>query len=388
MTERATNVSLLYPLVVVGKWLRNKGNVVAIWRINPENIEDITWNRNGTQICEQILKSKSPEDRSRCLIKTGDPFAPRCHQMVFFVSVILVTFTFAVLFKVYRNRQFNIKLLKRQHQEYLMNSRQRASSILENYIVKRNAVQLMHVIGLGSFGQVRFAKLHRTDRETVVVAAKEPRDIVSLDDENIFLREACVLAPLNHKNVIRLVGVCLEDGPPMVLMEHAFYNDLQHYLELRRQFVDRALRGSVTPEQAMEVSDEELTRFAREAAGALEYLTKCRLVHRDVRAGNCLVDKNRSLKLADFGMARELDSEEPQYITQRRALFPVIWMAPESIKSGVFSPASDVWSLGVLLLEVATFGSRPFGDWSVDVVVRYIRFGGHPPLPPDTSMDT
>lgn len=375
--------------MIVGKWLRDKGKAVATWRITPDSVVDLTWNRkNGIQTCEKILGRKPPEDRSRCLIQSGDPFAPQCHYMVFFTSVALVTLTLALLYKVYRNRQFSIQLLEKQHQEYLINSRKHATSVLENYIVKRNEVQLMHVIGLGSFGQVRFAKLHRTDSETIVVAAKEPRGSFAFDDENIFLREACLLAPLNHKNIIRLVGVCLEDGPTMVLMEHAFYNDLQQYLVLRRQFVDGPQRGQVTAEQAMEVSDEELTRFAREAAGAIEYLAKCRLVHRDVRAGNCLVDKNRSLKLADFGMARELDSEEPQYVTQRRALFPVIWMAPESIRSGIFSPASDVWSLGVLFLELATFGSRPFGDWSTCVVVRYIRCGGHPPLPPDTSIYT
>lgn len=380
--------SFAYPLVIIGKWKGIKGNVAAIWHMTPQEIVDINWNQSSIRTCEQLLGREPPKDRATCLIQTGDLFAPRCHSAVIFISVAILLFIFAILYIIYRDRKSSIQLHKKQYEEYLISSRQSATSILESYLVKRNSVQLLHIIGLGSFGLVRFAKLHRTGSEAVVVAAKEPRGCFAVEDENSFLREACVLAPLSHENVIRLVGVCLEDGPPMVLMEHAFYSDLQQYLILRREYAEGARRGQVTAEQAMEVSDEELTRFGREAASALEYLATCRLVHRDVRAGNCLVDKNRSLKLADFGMARELDSEEPQYVTQRRALFPVIWMAPESISLGVFSPASDVWSLGVLFLELATLGARPFGDWSVEMVVRYVKSGGHPPLPPDTSTYT
>lgn len=61
------------------------------------------------------------------------------------------------------------------------------------------------------------------------------------------------------------------------------------------------------------------------------------------------------------------------------------WMAPESLASGVFSAASDAWALGVLMLELATLGARPYGAWRPPKVLQYVRDGGCPPLPRDAS---
>lgn len=134
-------------------------------------------------------------------------------------------------------------------------------------------------------------------------------------EEAEFLREGCALAALQHAHVVRLLGVCAADGPPLLLMEYAFYGDLLQYLHERKHLVELAAMESysctdldnpdamaaVEPE-AVHVSATALTRLAREAAEALAYLAKRRYVHRDVRAANCLVDANRALKLADFGM--------------------------------------------------------------------------------------
>ncbi|XP_063358763.1 tyrosine-protein kinase fyna-like [Cydia amplana] len=171
-------------------------------------------------------------------------------------------------------------------------------------------------------------------------------------------------------------------------MEHAFYGDLRRYLRARRTLAERARDGLPEPEAA-HVAAAALTRLAREAAAALGYLAHERLVHRDVRAANCLVDVRRSLKLADFGMARRLDKPgKREYLCKRRAMFPVLWMAPESLSRGVFSAASDVWALGVLLLELATLGERPYGAWATPRVLRHVREGGAPPLPQDATPST
>ncbi|XP_046961911.1 uncharacterized protein LOC124531386 [Vanessa cardui] len=365
-------------LVFIEKWHGNTGSSVALWSITIKGILDI-WPNNSTT-CTQIV-GKQPMDRHYCItFTTGDPFAPRCHLLT--VSIIIAISTLAVI-SIYAARRARLSSISRREKE----ESKRVVSWLDTYLVQRNSITLFHVIGSGSNGQVRFAELRKPDK-IVLVAAKEPRDCIGLYKENEFLREACLLAPLSHENVIRLVGVCIGGGPPIVLMEHAYYNDLHRYLTFRRQFAISARRHEVTAKEAMEVSDGELTRFAREASRALEYLAHKRLVHRDVRAANCLVDKNRLLKLADFGMARELESEATLYITTRRSLFPVLWMPPESLIKGVFSPASDIWSLGVLILEVSTLGARPYSDWPPEQVVAYVKSGGYPPLPPDTSKHT
>lgn len=137
-------------------------------------------------------------------------------------------------------------------------------------------------------------------------------------EEAEFLREGCALAALQHAHVVRLLGVCAADGPPLLLMEYAFFGDLLRYLQERRHLAElAATKGdldsstdlvgdcevtAVVEPEANHVSAAALTRLAKEAAEALAYLAKRRYVHRDVRAANCLVDSNRTLKLADFGM--------------------------------------------------------------------------------------
>ncbi|KAL0849667.1 hypothetical protein ABMA28_013921 [Loxostege sticticalis] len=151
------------------------------------------------------------------------------------------------------------------------------------------------------------------------------------------------------------------------------------------------LHGSGSARFAYHVSAPSLTRLATEAASALAYLALQRLVHRDVRARNCLVDARRSLKLADFRLARKTGlgaAGEEEYLTRRRGLFPVLWMAPESLERGVFTAASDAWGLGVLLLELVTLGARPYGAWPPLRVLQYVSAGGIPPLPPDVSEST
>lgn len=116
--------------------------------------------------------------------------------------------------------------------------------------------------------------------------------------------------------MVRLLGVCAADGPPLLLMEYAFFGDLLRYLQERRHLaeltasegvldscadLDREVKAAVEPEAA-HVSAAALTRLAREAAEALTYLAERRYVHRDVRAANCLIDASRTLKLADFGI--------------------------------------------------------------------------------------
>ncbi|XP_028173236.1 uncharacterized protein LOC114362150 [Ostrinia furnacalis] len=113
------------------------------------------------------------------------------------------------------------------------------------------------------------------------------------------------------------------------------------------------------------------------------------VVHRDVRAANCLVDARRSLKLADFGLARRAGAGAgAEYVSRRRGPLPALWLAPESVERGAFSAASDVWALGVLLLELATLGARPYGAWPPLRVLRHVGAGGHPPLPVDIAPET
>ena len=89
---------------------------------------------------------------------------------------------------------------------------------------------------------------------------------------------------------------------------------------------------------------------------------------------NCLVNSDRNVKLADFGMTRPIMNSE-FYRFSRKGMLPVRWMSPESLSDGIFTPMSDVWSYGVLLYEIITFGSFPFQGLSNNQVLQHIKEG-------------
>ncbi|XP_022124039.2 uncharacterized protein LOC110999334 [Pieris rapae] len=383
-TLKLNNFSVQEPLVFVGRWTGNERTSVAIWKLTNSTVVKIWAAINDTDSCYSMLGSAKISDRDNCIVRSDGDFTPRCHDVFIIVIITCVLFICIAIYVAQRMRQKRLLAENEALMARLLESRQEKASALIGFLVDRGSVRLLHEIGSGCYGRVRFAELTRPGRGTLVVAAKELHEgVLSMAEENEILREACVLARLEHNNVIRLMGVCLVDGPPLVLMEHAIYLDLQRYLIERRHV---AMKLVYDKEADNEMSDECLNQWARDAACALEYLTERRLVHRDIRAANCLIDKKRSLKLADFGMARELDEEDSTYMTCRKGLFPVLWMAPESLKEGVFSLASDIWATGVLLLEIATIGARPYGDWPTWRVLSHVVDGGRPPLPPDASM--
>nr|XP_023406728.1 tyrosine-protein kinase Blk isoform X4 [Loxodonta africana] len=131
-------------------------------------------------------------------------------------------------------------------------------------------------------------------------------------------------------------------------------------------------------DEGSRLSLPRLIDMSAQIAEGMAYIEQRNSIHRDLRAANILVSETLCCKIADFGLARIIDSE---YIAQEGAKFPIKWTAPEAIHFGVFTIKADVWSFGILLMEIVTYGCVPYPGMSNPEVIRSLEQGYRMPRP-------
>ena len=249
---------------------------------------------------------------------------------------------------------------------------------LEEYSMEYNypSLELVGELGEGCFGRVFKAKapgLHRGDfypGEFVAVKSLKGDDGSQLLDE--FVKEVQTCIRFDHDNVIRLVGVCTKSFEKCMIFE---YMDLGCLHDLLR------CSNPDSPDYVRRNKDDALLtpdlflHCTIQVAEGLTYLAELRFVHRDIAARNCLINGSFVIKIADFGMSREVNASDYYRIGSTKALLPIRWMPPEAIMYGKFTMKSDVWSFGVLMWEIYSFGQHPFGGQSNHEVIDRVKSG-------------
>ncbi|XP_069841779.1 discoidin domain-containing receptor 2-like isoform X2 [Dendropsophus ebraccatus] len=240
----------------------------------------------------------------------------------------------------------------------------------------RNQLRLKEKLGEGQFGEVHlceveglqdFLETSSSDftNQPVLVAVKMLRANVTKTARNDFLKEIKIISRLKHPNIIRLLGVCVRDDPLCMITEYMENGDLNQFLsqrEIRSQFT--------TANNIPSVSLHNLLYMSTQIAAGMKYLASLNFVHRDLATRNCLVGNNHTIKIADFGMSRNLYSGD-YYRIQGRAVLPIRWMAWESILLGKFTTSSDVWAFGVTLWEMFTLcKEQPYSVLSDEQVIE------------------
>lgn len=195
-------------------------------------------------------------------------------------------------------------------------------------------------------------------RGQLKVAIKRLKDDAGEDDRRDFLQEAKLLASCRHDNIVTLLGICLDRGSTLIIMELMAGGDLQKYLQERRP-------KSIPENSNMALNEVDLISICLDIVNGLCYLEQRRFVHRDLAARNCLVSsiirKDRVVKISDFGLARDIYQSD-YYINKGRRPVPARWLAPECLSDNRYTTKSDVWSFGVLMWEIMTFCQRPYAD--------------------------
>lgn len=235
----------------------------------------------------------------------------------------------------------------------------------------RQQLRFKEKLGEGQFGEVHLCEadgllefLGRASPEAssraVLVAVKMLRPNVTKTARNDFLKEIKIMSRLKDPNIIRLLGVCVQDDPLCMITEYMENGDLHQFL------LQRQCRSTFTLSNNIPcVSCLHLLLMATQIASGMKYLASLNFVHRDLATRNCLVGNNYTIKIADFGMSRNLYSGD-YYRIQGRAVLPIRWMAWESILLGKFTTASDVWAFGVTLWEMFTLCKEQPYSWLSD----------------------
>jgi Eph receptor B1 len=247
------------------------------------------------------------------------------------------------------------------------------------------------IIGGGEFGDVCRGRLkippNFVQDSDVAIKTLKPGSTEKARCD--FLTEASIMGQFEHPNVIYLQGVVTRSNPVMIITEY-----------MENGSLDTFLRANDGKFQIL-----QLIGMMRGIAAGMAYLSEMNYVHRDLAARNVLVNSALICKIADFGLSREIENASDAYTTRvsRHGFFnsiahifkliffsfkqggkiPVRWTAPEAIAFRKFTSASDVWSYGVVLWEIMSYGERPYWNWSNQDVIKSIEKGYRLPAPMD-----
>ncbi|CAG2186770.1 LCK [Mytilus edulis] len=227
--------------------------------------------------------------------------------------------------------------------------------------IPREEFSMDQIIGAGNFGKVYKGKMNGK-----VIAIKISKGGQMSTKE--FLAEAEIMKKCQHENLVELLGICTDQKQIFIISEFMSNGSLLDYMKTKKSLQLDAMIG-----------------IAAQIANGMAFLESKRIVHRDLAARNVLIGKDKIAKVADFGLARLLPSDQNVY-TSRGSGFPIKWTAPEGFR-GEFTTKSDVWSFGIVVIEIMNKGREPYPGIANGEILQKLESGYRQPKPENCPQE-
>ena len=227
----------------------------------------------------------------------------------------------------------------------------------DEWEIDRRQIRLVRRLGTGQFREVWEGLWNNT--MSVAVKLLKPGTTSPQD----FLQEATLMKNLRHQKLIQLYAVCTKEEPIYIITELMKHGSLLEYL-----------RG-----EGRSLKLPQLIDICAQVANGMAYLEQQHYIHRDLAARNILVGDHMICKVADFHLARVIDEDIYEAPTGEK--FPIKWTAPEAAMYNKFTIKSDVWSFGIVIYEVITYGWFPYPGMTNEQVLEALQQGYRMPRP-------
>jgi serine/threonine protein kinase len=236
--------------------------------------------------------------------------------------------------------------------EGILKSLQEEIDFQQSQQIDFQEIQLVKTLGNGRFSEVWEGLWKDTS-----VAIKKLKPGVSSN------HECDIVMKLQHPNIIQCFGISFSDAA-YIIFELMKQGNLLNYIRIKGKSLVL----------------QKLLNISTQIAAGMAYLHEHHCIHRDLSARNILVGENLICKVADFGLAREISSQDI-YLDFTGTQIPIKWTSPEAVMFNKFSMKSDVWSFGILLWEIITYGYTPYPGMTNEEVLEKLGTGYHMSCP-------